>query len=313
MPEGDTVFLAGRRLHEALAGQRLVRGELRHPRLATHDLAGCTVREVATAGKHLLTRFDNGRTLHSHLRMDGSWHLYRPGQPWRGGPLHTVRTVLQTADRVAVGYRLHDLELVPTEQEHRLVGHLGPDLLDPQWGPTLAATAATRLAAQPQRQLGLALMDQTVLAGIGNLYRAEICFLLGASPFAPVSAVDAEAAVQLAHTLLARNAWRPQQSTTGQLRPGAQHWVYGRTGRGCRRCGDVVRSDGQGEPGQPAQERTVYFCPSCQPMPPGLGRGRASLPAGAASEAVAPPASAGTDTATAPRAPATRRRPRING
>lgn len=314
MPEGDTVFLAGRRLDQALGGKLLVRGELRHPRLVTVDLAGRTVREVATVGKHLLTRFDDDRTLHSHLRMDGAWHLYRPGQPWRGGPMHMVRVILATADRVAVGYRLHDLELVRTEHEHRLVGHLGPDLLDPAWGPRLAAEAAARLAARPDRELGLALLDQTVMAGVGNLYRAEICFLLGASPYSPVSTVDAGAAVELAHTLLERNAWRPEQATTGELRGGPQHWVYARTGKACLRCGSRVRSGRLGDPRNPVNDRTVYFCPSCQPMPPErLARSRG---AGTAAPGTAVPGTAASDTAvpgTALRAPASRRRPRSSG
>ena len=130
MPEGDTVHLAAKRLHAALAGRALVRGELRHPRLVEHDLAGRTVLEVRSVGKHLFTRFDDGRSLHSHFRMDGAWHLYRPGMRWQR-PAHQARAVLETVDRVAVGFALHDLELLPTVEEARLVGHLGPDLLDP--------------------------------------------------------------------------------------------------------------------------------------------------------------------------------------
>jgi len=312
------VFLAGRRLHEALAGKPLVRGELRHPELATIDLAGRTVREVATVGKHLLARLDDGRTLHSHLRMDGAWHLYRPGERWRGGPMHAVRAILETADRVAVGYRLHDLQLVPTGHERRLVGHLGPDLLHAEWGAELAATAAQRLGAQPDRELGLALLDQTVMAGVGNLYRAEICFLLGASPWAPVSAVDPAEVVELAHTLLARNQWRPQQSTTGELRRAAQHWVYGRTGRACRRCRDVVRSGRLGDPRRPEQDRTVYFCPNCQPMPPVVRRpSRGSGTATGAGPGVATdpadPSDQSAGSGTGPRAGTSRRSPRSNG
>jgi endonuclease-8 len=132
VPEGDTVWLAGRRLADALATRTLVHGELRHPRLSTVELAGVRVDEVVSVGKHLLIRFGDGRTLHTHFRMDGSWHLYRPGDVWRG-PCHQVRAVLEVADRVAVGFRLHDMALVPTAQEHRLVGHLGPDLLGADW------------------------------------------------------------------------------------------------------------------------------------------------------------------------------------
>ncbi|HEY0637937.1 MAG TPA: DNA-formamidopyrimidine glycosylase family protein [Pseudonocardiaceae bacterium] len=309
MPEGDTVFLTGRRLDEALAGRRLVRADLRHPALATERLAGLTVTGVGTVGKHLLTRLDDGRTLHSHLRMDGSWHLYRPGRPWRGGPMHDVRVIMEVGDRVAVGYRLHDLALVPTAREDELVGHLGPDLLHPDWGEAMAAEAVARLTADPARELGLALMDQRVMAGLGNLYRAEVCFLQRVSPWAPVSATDPAAVVALAHTLLERNAWRPEQSTTGELARGAQHWVYGRRGRPCRVCGTRVRTAWQGEADRPEQERIVYFCPSCQPMRPARRSGASA--AGAAPITPTPPP--GRATVTAPRVPTRRRSPRSSG
>jgi endonuclease-8 len=267
VPEGDTVWLAGRRLAEALATRTLVHGELRHPRLSTVELAGVPVDEVVSVGKHLLTRFGDGRTLHTHFRMDGSWHLYRPGEVWRG-PRHQVRAVLEVVDRVAVGFRLHDMALVPTAQEHRLVGHLGPDLLGADWGPGQEAEATRRLAATPERELGLALLDQTVMAGVGNLYKTEVCFLLGVSPWSPVSAVDPAAAVALSRRLLLRNAEHPEQSTTGELARGAQHWVFERTGRACARCGDVVRRATQGTgAGRAGAERIAYWCPTCQPGP----------------------------------------------
>ena len=182
MPEGDTVYLAGKRLRAALAGQRLVRGELRHPRLVEHDLAGLTVVDVVTVGKHLFTRFDDGRSLHSHFRLDGSWHLYRPGMAWRR-PAHEARAVLATEERVAVGFALHDLELLPTAEEERLVGHLGPDLLDPEWSDAHAAEALRRLTARGASEIGLVLLEQRVMAGIGNLYKTETCFLRGVSPW----------------------------------------------------------------------------------------------------------------------------------
>jgi endonuclease-8 len=185
MPEGDTVYLTARRLNAALAGHRLRRGELRHPRWVTHDLSGRTVLAVRSVGKHLFTRFDAGLSLHSHLRMDGSWHLYRPADRWRGAN-HDVRAVLATEERVAVGFRLHDLELLATDDERRLVGHLGPDLLDLDWSEALHAEATRRLTADPAAEVGLALLDQRVMAGVGNLYRAEVCFLLRVSPWSPV-------------------------------------------------------------------------------------------------------------------------------
>lgn len=269
MPEGDTVFLTARRLHDALAGRALLRGELRHPRLVGHDLAGRTVLEVRSAGKHLLTRFDDATTLHSHLRMDGSWHLYRPGQRWRG-PANQVRAILEVPDRLAVGFRLHDLELLPTSAEHRVVGHLGPDLLSPGWTDLDEAEVLRRLRARPERTIGAGLLDQRVAAGVGNLYVNEVCFLLRVSPWTTVSDISedvAREAVRLARRLLSANAMRPQQSTTGELARGAQHWVYERAGRPCRRCGTRIRSGGQADGNPQHEDRTTYFCPSCQPGP----------------------------------------------
>ena len=259
MPEGDEVFLTCRRLHGALAGRALVRAELRHPRLSTVDLRGRVVEEVRPVGKHLMLRFDDGRTLHNHLRMDGSWHLYAPGARWRQ-PGHRARAVLGHAERTAVGFALHDLRLLPTAQESRLIDHLGPDLLDPGWTDEHAAEAVRRLIARPEREIGLALLDQSVLAGVGNLYKAEVCFLLGRSPRTPVSDVDAERAVQLSRDLLLRNAERSQQITTGDPRRGHQQWVYGR--HRCLRCdGPVTR----GTQGEAPEERVSYHCPRCQP------------------------------------------------
>lgn len=267
MPEGDTVFRTARALTAALGGSTLVNAEIRHPRYATVDLVGRTVLGVGSVGKHLFVRFDDGLSLHNHLRMDGSWRISAPGERWRA-PGHQVRVVLGTARRVAIGVRVHDLALVRTERESELVGHLGPDLLDADWDEESVAEATRRLRADPGREIGLALLDQTVLAGIGNVYRSELCFLLGASPWSPVEAVDAERAVRLAHKLLLRNALAPVRNTTGDRTPGRQLWVYSRAGRPCLRCGTSVRSAEQGKEIPP---RVVWFCPKCQPGPvPGL-------------------------------------------
>ncbi|MGC1732059.1 MAG: DNA-formamidopyrimidine glycosylase family protein [Pseudonocardiaceae bacterium] len=270
MPEGDTVYLAAKRMTAALGGQRLNRGELRHPRLAEHDLSGRTVLGVHSVGKHLFTRFDDGRSLHTHFRMDGSWHLYQPGQRWRR-PGHQARAVLTTQDRVAVGFLLHDMALLATRDEHRLVGHLGPDLLDPDWDDNDAAIAAQRLREQPTAELGLTLLDQRIMAGIGNLYKTEMCFLLGVPPWVPVDDIDADAVVALARRLLLSNADRPEQSTTGELTRGKQHWVYERGGRPCRRCGERVIRCVQGVD---VYARNTYYCPRCQPDHP-VAAGRA--------------------------------------
>ncbi len=258
------MYLTARRLRAALAGQRLVHGELRHPRLVDHDLAGRTVLDVASVGKHLFTRFDDGRSLHSHLRMDGSWHLYRPGMSWQR-PAHQARAVLTTAERVAVGFALHDLELLPTTEEDRLVGHLGPDLLDPAWGPEHAAEALRRFTAWGSSELGLVLLEQRVMAGVGNLYKTEVCFLLGHSPWTLVRDVpEPAAAIGLSRDLLLRNADRPHQSTTGELGRGRQHWVFERGGQRCRRCGTRIRT---AEQGNGIYARIAYWCPRCQPGP----------------------------------------------
>ncbi len=154
--------------------------------------------------------------------------------------------------------------MLATADEPELVGHLGPDLLDPEWSPGHAAEAVRRFTAVPDREVGLVLLDQTVLAGVGNLYKTEVCFLLGVSPWTPVSEVDAARAVALSRTLLLRNAWRPEQSTTGEVARGLRHWVYDRAGRPCRRCGTPVRA---GVQDSGTRQRTTWFCPRCQPGP----------------------------------------------
>lgn len=263
MPEGDTVYLTGKRMATALSGKLLIRGELRHPRLAEHDLSGLAVLGVHSVGKHLFIRFQDGRSLHTHFRMDGSWHLYRPDQRWRR-PHHQVRAVLRTSDRVAVGFNLHDMALVFTDDEQRLVGHLGPDLLSPHWTEDTAAVAAQRLRAHSDLELGLALLEQRIMAGIGNLYKTEMCFLLGASPWAPVRTVNPNEVVTLGRRLLLANAERPEQSTTGELVRGRQHWVYERSGQPCRRCGQRIIRATQG---QGIYARHTYYCSHCQPGP----------------------------------------------
>ncbi|HEX5407482.1 MAG TPA: DNA-formamidopyrimidine glycosylase family protein [Pseudonocardiaceae bacterium] len=266
MPEGDTVFLAGKRMDEALAGALLTKGELRHPRLVETTLTGRTVLGVRSVGKHLFTRFDDGVSLHTHFKMDGAWHLYRPADRWRGRS-HDVRAVLVTERWTAVGFRLHDMALVRTDAEHQLVGHLGPDLLADGWDDTMAAEAARRLAGQGPRELGDALAEQRVMAGVGNLYKAEVCFLLGVTPWTPVAELPdgtVAKAVELSHKLLYRNRLRPEQNTTGKLGRGQEHWVYSRTGKPCLRCGTAIRS---GQQGSFVPVRYTWYCPRCQAGP----------------------------------------------
>jgi endonuclease-8 len=255
VPEGDTVYLTARQLNDALAGREITRFELRVPRLALADLTGSTVTEVVPRGKHLLMRFSNGQTLHSHLLMDGAWRISAAGAGPRGGPAHQIRALVRNAEWLAVGYRVHELALVSTVGESTLVGHLGPDLLDPGWN---LDDALARFAAAADRPVGEALLDQRLVAGIGNFYKSELLFVHRLNPWQPVSSVPNLAAViSDGARLLNANRDRWQRSTTGSTRPGEQSWVYGRRGRGCRRCGTPIGQDAQGD-------RVTYFCPSCQ-------------------------------------------------
>ncbi|MTE21306.1 DNA glycosylase [Streptomyces sp. TRM43335] len=262
MPEGDTVWRTARRLRDALSSGPLVRCDLRVPKLATVDLTGRRVVETTARGKHLLTRVEGGLTLHSHLRMDGAWRVHAPGERWSGGPGHQIRAVLATSECSAVGYRLPVLELLRTEEEERVVGHLGPDLLGPDWD---VARALERLLSDPGRPLAEALLDQRNLAGIGNVYAAELCFLARATPWLPVGDLAApERLLALARRLLEVNKERSARITTGDVRRGRGLWVYGRAGRPCLRCGATVRTRVSGPS---SKERVAYWCPGCQRGP----------------------------------------------
>ncbi|MBF4763450.1 Fpg/Nei family DNA glycosylase [Nocardioides islandensis] len=264
MPEGDAVWRTARKLHQALSGQELVRTDFRVPAIATTDLAGGTVTETVSRGKHLLTRIDHQPTdqrwtLHTHLKMEGSWRVYDRGQRWNKAG-HLARVVLDVPTRTAVGFQLGVVELVLREHEDRIVGHLGPDLLGPDWDDE---EAARRLTADPDRPLGEALLDQRNLAGIGTIYRSELCFLTGYDPRSPVGVVtDPLRMVRLAHSLLVQNRNLPQIATTGDKRRGRSLWVYGKPGERCLRCGTPIAYAELGEPGR---ARAAYWCPSCQP------------------------------------------------
>jgi endonuclease-8 len=261
VPEGDTVWRAARQLDRALSGQVLTTTDFRVPALATWDLVGATVEETVSHGKHLLTRIsaDERWTLHTHLKMEGSWRILEPGQKWPR-PGHTARVVLASAHKVAVGFQLGIVEIVPRDREGEIVGHLGPDLLGPGWDP---AEAVRRLQEQPGRTIKEALLDQTRLAGIGNMYADELCFVGGVAPTTPVGQVpDLPRLVGRAHQMLDLNRHRAVQSTTGELARGRTFWVHGRRGQPCRRCGTTVVESMLGDPGR---ERVTCHCPSCQP------------------------------------------------
>jgi endonuclease-8 len=258
MPEGDTVWRAARQLHGALAGRVLTRSDFRVPRFATTDLTGRPVREALSRGKHLLIRVDGDVTVHSHLRMDGSWRI----GPHSGRPLHDhrIRLILANQQWQAVGYRLAMVEVLATGREERVVGHLGPDLLGPGWD---AAAAVRRLESEPGRAAGEALLDQRNLAGIGNVYKSEILFLRGVNPWLPVGKISGlPDLVELARRMLEANKDRVSRTLTGDSARGAQTWVYGRTAQPCRRCGTMIR---QADQGPAPEERITFWCPSCQP------------------------------------------------
>jgi endonuclease VIII len=259
MPEGDTVWMTAKVLESGLAGKVLAGSDFRVPQLATVSLAGWTVTESGCYGKHLLLRLrkaDRAVTLHSHLRMDGSWRIYAPNDRWAAKAGHLIRVILRAEEVTAVGYHLHELSVVRAADERRLIAHLGPDLLGPHWD---LVEALHRLQSHAQTPIAEALLDQRNLAGIGNLYKAESLFVHGTWPWTPVQRVrDLTGLVMIAQRQMTANLGRWTQSTTGSLLAGETTFVYGRRGRSCRRCGTPIRSADQGE-------RITYWCPGCQP------------------------------------------------
>ena len=251
MPEGDTVFRTAATLREALGGKTLTGCDIRVPRHATVDLSGHPVDEVISRGKHLFIRVGPA-SIHSHLKMDGSWRI----SP-RGVPAHKIRILLRAGDIAAAGIDLGVLEVLDRCHDMDAVAHLGPDLLGPDWD---AARATENLLAETDRPLAAALLDQRVMAGVGNVYCNELCFLFGRLPTSPVGSVgDPVRLVTRARDMLWANRLRPSRTTTGNTRPGERLWVYGRNGQPCRRCGTPVARAGQSD-----SERLSYWCPACQ-------------------------------------------------
>ena len=220
---------------------------------------------TTTHGKHLFTRFDDGVTLHSHLRMDGEWTVLGPGRrlPRRLGA--DVRVELRTSDdRRALALRVPVVELIRTDDEARVTARLGPDPLRQDWDP---AEAARRLADRADRPLAAALLDQRSLAGLGNLWVNELLFVRGHSPWTCAGDVDLRALVSTAARMLRQSITvrGNGQVTTGNVHAGEEHWVYGRAGHSCRRCGTRIRYAPE-RPGD-ADRRASWWCPRCQPGP----------------------------------------------
>ncbi len=261
MPEGDTVHRTADRLDAALRGAVVERAELRWPSVPDVDLAGSRTLEVVARGKHLLHRFDTGSTLHTHLRMEGQWRVEHPGPATdRALRRHDLRAAVLTGRWSALGLRLGMVDLVPTARESELVGHLGPDVLGPDWD---AAVAAERVTTA-EGLIGDTLLDQRVLAGVGTFWASEILFLERVLPWVRADDLDrdrVQALLERLHRLMAaarRTGW---QASTGIQRSGEEAYVHARSGRPCRRCGDTVRV---AMTGAAPRQRTLFSCPTCQ-------------------------------------------------
>jgi len=273
VPEGDTIYRSAAALNRALSGREVVRFESVFPALtrvhADHPLTAMTVDRVQSAGKHLLMHFSGGVVLRTHMRMHGSWHIYRPGERWRARRSE-MRVLVATAVFEAVGFNIPVAEFIRSRDlaTHAVLSRLGPDGLDPRFDRD---EAIRRLRSRPSMPIADALLDQRLLAGLGNVFKSEVLFSCGINPFAAVAELDER---QLAHlvdtgqTLLqanvgaGSNGLRPHtghRRTTGRDNPEESLWVYGRARRPCRRCNTaiVVRKHGSGA-------RLTYWCPKCQ-------------------------------------------------
>jgi len=264
MPEGDTLYNLAALLRPALVGKAVVRLELARLAGDARLLVGTQITAVEARGKNLLIHFDDEWVLHTHLKLSGAWHLYRPGESWRRAPAR-ARVVLEVDDAQAVCFDapvVRVLKEASLRRDEALAG-LGPDLLGAQLDLGLAVSRLRLLADWP---LGVALMHQQAVCGIGNVYKSEVLFLEQLDPFQPVSALRPEVlgqALLRARALLQANVGdeAPWRRTTRQASPteGSKVWVYRRRQQPCFRCGDAVRMKRQGQ-----ALRSTYFCPTCQ-------------------------------------------------
>jgi endonuclease-8 len=273
MPEGDTIFRAARTLHRAFAGRVVTHFESVFPALTRiHDdapITGRTVDSVRSSGKHLLMNFSGDLTLRTHMRMNGSWHIYRPGERWQR-PRRDMRIVVSTAEYVAVGFSIPVAEWLRTTElrRSRELTRLGPDLLAEQFDSDEAFRGIRARASEPVAEV---LLDQRVLAGIGNVYKSEVLFACGVYPFADVGQLSDEQVRGLLTTarkflranvtegLAAMTTYLGFRRTTRRDDPSARLWVYGRAGEPCRRCGSAILIDKRGK-----DARLTYWCPRCQ-------------------------------------------------
>lgn len=276
MPEGDTIFRTARTLHLALAGHDVIRFETAYAHLQRiHDqspFTGRRVESVTAHGKHVLMTFSGGLVLRTHMRMSGSWHVYRPGERWQL-PRTRMRIVVANARFEAIAFNVRDAEFVEARRLARgVVGRLGPDLLGLEFDEE---EALRRLRARDDEEIGEVVLDQRVVAGLGNVYKSELLFLARLHPSARVRELDdatLRRVLDLARRLLAANVRPssgtaivtrgPVRQTTSRDDPEASLWVYSRHGRPCRVCGQPIRRAAQGR-----DARATWWCQHCQPPP----------------------------------------------
>ena len=273
MPEGDTIFRAARTLHQLLAGDVVIRFESMFPALTrVHEdrrIVGRSIESVASRGKHLLMTFSGELILRTHMRMNGTWHVYPHGARWKK-PRRDMRVILETSDVVAVAFNVPVAEFITTHElaRHRPLTTLGPDLLDLHFD---RQEAIRRVRARRGAQIGDVLLDQRAVAGIGNVFKSEVLFLAGIHPWAEAGALsdaELERLVDVAREQLRANVLKPSQTlspafgrrTTRSLDPREKLWVYGRGGKPCRRCGTPIAARAAGP-----DARLTYWCPRCQP------------------------------------------------
>ena len=276
MPEGDTIFRAARTLHRALAGKPVVRFESVLPALTRvhedHRLTGRTIETVQSVGKHLLMRFSGELVLRTHMRMNGSWHIYRPGEPWRR-PRQEMRVVVATEEFEAVGFNIPTAEFIAGRnlKRHEELRSLGPDLLGETFDAVVALERARARPMAAKTEIGDLLLNQRVMAGVGNVYKSEVLFACGVNPFTLVADVtddELRRLIDTARRLLLVNVnsgLAPMTTYTGYRRttrrndPAERLCVYGRARLPCRRCGTAILVKPQGP-----DARLTYWCPKCQ-------------------------------------------------
>lgn len=274
MPEGDTIFRAARTLHRALADQVVTRFETQLPQLSRVDydspIAGRTVLRVEATGKWMRMHFSGDLILLTHMLMSGSWHIYRSGEAWKRGRIQ-MRVAVYTKEFVAVAFQvpIAEFHTAATLERHRSVQRLGPDVLAPEFDE---AEAARRLSTQPELETGVALLRQSLVAGMGNVFKSEVCFASRVNPFRLVGSLtmsELQALMSNARKFMVSNisdtagdrivTYAGLRRTTGRGDPHERLWVYKRSGEPCRRCGAVILSRKQGE-----EARVTFWCPVCQ-------------------------------------------------